>query len=99
MESAPTGRPYNARMTAAPKTLHLVDASLFVFRAWHSMPDQWHDADGWPVNAVHGFARFLLELLELLDRHSEPFEPRRRRGAAARREVVPHSARKSIRAM
>ena len=51
-------------MTPAPKTLHLVDASLFVFRAWHSMPDQWHDADGWPVNAVHGFARFLLELLE-----------------------------------
>jgi 5'-3' exonuclease len=45
-------------------TLHLVDASLFVFRAWHSMPDQWHDGDGWPVNAVHGFARFLLELLE-----------------------------------
>ena len=45
-------------------TLHLVDASLYVFRAWHSMPDQWHDADGWPVNAVHGFARFLLELLE-----------------------------------
>lgn len=45
-------------------TLHLVDASLYVFRAWHSMPDEWHDADGWPVNAVHGFARFLLELLE-----------------------------------
>lgn len=44
--------------------LHLVDASLYVFRAWHSMPDEWHDADGWPVNAVHGFARFLLELLE-----------------------------------
>lgn len=45
-------------------TLHLVDASLYVFRAWHSMPDQWHDEDGWPTNAVHGFARFLLELLE-----------------------------------
>jgi 5'-3' exonuclease len=44
--------------------LHLVDASLYVFRAWHSMPDQFHDADGWPTNAVHGFARFLLELLE-----------------------------------
>ncbi|MDO5505626.1 MAG: 5'-3' exonuclease H3TH domain-containing protein [Pseudoxanthomonas suwonensis] len=44
--------------------LYLVDASLYVFRAWHSMPDQWHDADGWPLNAVHGFARFLLELLE-----------------------------------
>ena len=51
-------------MSAAPPPLYLVDASLYVFRAWHSMPDQWHDADGWPVNAVHGFARFLLELLE-----------------------------------
>lgn len=51
---------------AAPRTtLYLVDASLYVFRAWHSMPaDQFRDADGWPTNAVHGFARFLLELLE-----------------------------------
>jgi 5'-3' exonuclease len=45
-------------------TLYLVDASLYVFRAWHSMPDEFRDADGWPTNAVHGFARFLLELLE-----------------------------------
>ena len=44
--------------------LYLVDASMYVFRAWHSMPDEFHDADGWPTNAVHGFARFLLELLE-----------------------------------
>ena len=49
----------------APRpSLHLVDASLYVFRAWHSMPDEFHDAEGWPTNAVHGFARFLLELLE-----------------------------------
>ena len=51
-------------------TLHLVDASLYVFRAWHSLPDEFHDADGWPTNAVHGFARFLLELLEREDRKS-----------------------------
>ena len=44
--------------------VHLVDASLYVFRAWHSMPPEFEDRDGWPVNAVHGFARFLLELLE-----------------------------------
>lgn len=50
--------------TAAKPTLYLVDASLYVFRAWHSMPDEFHDADGWPTNAVHGFARFLLDLLE-----------------------------------
>ncbi|MCL1634435.1 exodeoxyribonuclease IX [Luteimonas sp. SX5] len=51
-------------MNGARPTLYLVDASLYVFRAWHSMPDEWHDADGWPLNAVHGFARFVLELLE-----------------------------------
>lgn len=45
-------------------SLYLVDASMYVFRAWHSMPDEFHDVDGWPTNAVHGFARFLLELLE-----------------------------------
>ncbi len=49
---------------APARPLYLVDASLYVFRAWHSMPDEFHDADGWPTNAVHGFARFLLELLE-----------------------------------
>lgn len=47
-----------------PRPLYLVDASLYVFRAWHSMPDEFQDADGWPTNAVHGFARFLLDLLE-----------------------------------
>lgn len=49
---------------AAQAPLYLIDASLYVFRAWHSMPDEFRDAQGWPVNAVHGFARFLLELLE-----------------------------------
>ena len=55
----------SAVATAAPgRTLYLVDASLYVFRAWHSMPDEFQDRDGWPTNAVHGFARFLLELLD-----------------------------------
>lgn len=45
-------------------TLYLVDASLYVFRAWHSMPNEFHDHEGWPTNAVHGFARFLLELID-----------------------------------
>lgn len=45
-------------------TLYLVDASLYVFRAWHSMPDEFRGADGSPTNAVQGFARFLLELLD-----------------------------------
>jgi 5'-3' exonuclease len=52
----------NAAVPTRP--LYLVDASLYVFRAWHSIPDEFQDAQGWPTNAVHGFARFLLDLLE-----------------------------------
>ena len=44
--------------------IYLIDASLYVFRAWHSLPPDLTGADGWPANAVHGFARFLLELVE-----------------------------------
>lgn len=44
--------------------VYLVDSSLYVFRAWHSMPPEFDDVDGHPVNAVHGFTRFVLELLE-----------------------------------
>lgn len=50
--------------TVGRPVAHLVDGSLYVFRAWHSMPDEFHDVDGEPVNAVHGFTRFLCELLE-----------------------------------
>ncbi|HSX59307.1 MAG TPA: 5'-3' exonuclease H3TH domain-containing protein [Tahibacter sp.] len=45
-------------------TIHLVDASLYVFRAWHSVPPEFFDVDGRPVNAVYGFTRFLLDLIE-----------------------------------
>jgi 5'-3' exonuclease len=45
-------------------TAHLIDGSLYVFRAWHSMPNEFFDADGRAINAVHGFTRFLCELLE-----------------------------------
>ncbi|WP_101925213.1 MULTISPECIES: 5'-3' exonuclease [Luteimonas] len=60
MSAQAAGSP--ARAPAPP--LVLVDASLYVFRAWHSMPDEFQDADGWPTSAVHGFARFIAELIE-----------------------------------
>jgi len=64
MIAADPAAPDNAPARATPRPLYLVDASLYVFRAWHSMPDEFRDAHGWPTNAVHGFARFLLDLLE-----------------------------------
>ncbi len=53
-----------ARPGTEPPPLYLIDASIYVFRAWHTMPDEFVDAEGWPTNAVQGFARFLLDVLE-----------------------------------
>jgi len=44
--------------------IYIIDASVFIFRAWYSIPDTMTDADRNPVNAVYGFARFLGDFLE-----------------------------------
>jgi DNA polymerase-1 len=44
--------------------VYLIDASVYVFRAWHSMPPDIADRDGNPTQALYGFARFLGDLLE-----------------------------------
>jgi 5'-3' exonuclease len=44
--------------------VYLIDASVYVFRAWYSMPPDMQDADGNPTQALYGFARFLCDLIE-----------------------------------
>jgi DNA polymerase I len=46
------------------ESIYLIDASVFIFRAFYSVPISLTDDDGQPVNAVHGFGRFLGDLLE-----------------------------------
>ena len=41
-------------------TLHLLDASIYIFRAWFGYPDSIRDKQGRPVNAVLGYWRQLL---------------------------------------
>ncbi len=43
-------------------TVHLVDASPYIFRAYFSLPETMTDPKGRPVNAVYGFKEFLLQL-------------------------------------
>ncbi len=43
---------------------YLIDGSVYVFRAWFSMPDDMRDRDGNPVNAFYGYCRFLSDFLE-----------------------------------
>lgn len=52
-------------MTNGPQpTVYLIDASIYIFRAWFSVPDSMRGEDGLPVNAVYGFCRFLTEFVE-----------------------------------
>lgn len=44
--------------------VYLVDASVYVFRAWHALPSTLTDAEGNPTHALYGFARVLADLLE-----------------------------------
>ena len=44
--------------------VYLVDASIYIFRAWFSMQDEFVNAKGEPTNAVYGFSGFLCSLLE-----------------------------------
>jgi 5'-3' exonuclease len=42
----------------------LIDASIYIFRAWFSMPDRWHTDSGQPVQAVYGYSQFLLDFID-----------------------------------
>ncbi len=44
--------------------VYLIDASVYVFRAWYSLPPELTDPEGRPTHALYGFARFLGDLLE-----------------------------------
>lgn len=41
----------------------LVDASVYIFRAFHSLPETLTDAAGAPANVVYGYTTFLCQLL------------------------------------
>ena len=43
---------------------YLIDASVYVFRAYYSMPDDMVDDAGNPINALYGFCRFLGDFME-----------------------------------
>jgi len=44
------------------KTVHLIDACAYFFRAFHAVPDKLQDNAGRSLNGVHGYARFLAQL-------------------------------------
>jgi 5'-3' exonuclease len=49
--------------------VYLIDASVVIFRAWHSLPLELQDAEGNPTQALYGFACFLGDLIERRSPH------------------------------
>jgi len=43
---------------------YLIDASVYVFRAYYSMPEDMVDDAGNPINALYGFCRFIGDFME-----------------------------------
>lgn len=48
----------------AHSTAYLIDSSIYVFRAWFTLPDSLRNNNGDPVNAVYGFIDFVARFLE-----------------------------------
>ena len=46
------------------KNVYLVDSSIYVFRAWFTVPDHVVNQDDEPVNAVYGFVDFVYQFLQ-----------------------------------
>ncbi len=49
--------------------IYLVDASIYIFRAYFSIPPNFVANNGQAVNAVYGYSNFLLDLLEKEPEH------------------------------
>ncbi len=68
-----------------------IDASYFVFRAYHSMPPDMMDADGNATHALYGFARFISDLLENVrpERIGVAFDASLRSETSFRHDIYP----------
>jgi 5'-3' exonuclease len=71
--------------------VYYIDASFFVFRAYHSMPPDMMDVDGNATHALYGFARFLSDLLEQVrpERIGVAFDLSTRQETSFRNSIYP----------
>ena len=58
------GKAIKINIAVGAKPIYLVDASIYIFRAYYSIPPTFVTKAGEAVNAVYGYTNFLLDLLE-----------------------------------
>jgi len=59
----PSSAEPQANAETAPLRLYLIDASAYIFRAYHALPPLTRKSDGLPVGAVQGYCNMLWKLL------------------------------------
>ena len=69
--------------------VYLIDASVYIFRAWYSQAPEQRDGDGNPTHALYGFARFLGDLIERRTPHYLAVAFDESRGAGHRVALLP----------
>lgn len=54
----------SSAVLSTQQPVYLIDASIYIFRAYFSMPDEWFSPDGYSVNALYGYTQFVLKFLQ-----------------------------------
>ncbi len=70
--SAPTMSTAASRPIKPGDHLYLIDASGYIFRAYHALPPLTRKSDGLPVGAVQGFCNMLYKLLQQMSADDKP---------------------------
>ena len=70
--SAPTMSTAASRPIQPGDHLYLIDASGYIFRAYHALPPLTRKSDGLPVGAVQGFCNMLYKLLQQMSADDKP---------------------------
>jgi 5'-3' exonuclease len=70
-------------------SLYLVDSSIYVYRAWHSLPDTLLNADGMSNNAFIGFSNFVYHFMHDVKPRQMVFAFDEKLKQSARRQIYP----------
>ena len=91
MNGGGTASGATASRAARSGLVYHIDASYFVFRAYHSMPPDMVDRDGNATHALYGFARFISDFVEQVrpERIGVAFDQSQRGERSFRRGIYP----------
>lgn len=68
---------------------YLIDSSIYIFRAYFAMPERWQSPEGYPVDALYGYALFLFKFLDQVQPNAVTAAFDESLGSCFRNEIFP----------